>query len=138
MRKLIRAAIVAVVVFACLAATARDELYDASSYVRPQVIVKVDSRRMNIYCSGTGSPTVILDSGLGGDMTDWRLVQGRIARRTRVCSYDRAGMGFSDPAPVPRDASAIVNELHALLQVANISPPYVLVGHSIAGLYVRL
>lgn len=137
MRELVRAAVVGVIILACLGASPNKELYEASSYVHPQLLVKVGSRHVNIYCSGAGSPTVILDSGLGGDTTDWRLVQARIARRTRVCSYDRAGMGFSDPGSPPRDASTIVKELHALLQGANIAPPYVLVGHSIAGLYVR-
>jgi pimeloyl-ACP methyl ester carboxylesterase len=93
---------------------------------------------MNIYCSGAGSPTVILDSGLGADTTDWRLVQSPIARRTRVCSYDRAGMGFSDPTTSSRAAGAVVGDLHAVLRSAAIAPPYVLVGHSIAGLYARL
>jgi pimeloyl-ACP methyl ester carboxylesterase len=131
-------AIVGAIILAHTGASPQKEPYRASSYVYPQHLTKVGARRMNIFCSGEGSPTVILDSGLGGDTTDWRLVQGRIARHTRVCSYDRAGMGFSDPASPPRDAAAIVTDLHALLRAAGIAPPYVLVGHSIAGLYVRL
>jgi pimeloyl-ACP methyl ester carboxylesterase len=93
---------------------------------------------MNIYCIGRGSPTVILDAGAGYTTWTWRKVQPQIAKRTKVCSYDRAGMGFSDGAPLPRDANATVNDLHALLHRANIQPPYVLVGHSIAGLYEPL
>lgn len=112
--------------------------FDPGAYVRPQRLVDVGHRRINLYCAGSGSPTVILESGLGRGMFDWRLVQASIARRTRVCSYDRAGMGFSDPAPSPRDAGAAVRDLHALLRNAGIAPPYVLAGHSIAGLYVRL
>ena len=112
--------------------------FDPGPYVRPQRLVDVGHRRLNIYCTGSGSPTVVLDSGLGRDMFDWHHVQARVARRTRVCSYDRAGMGFSDPASSPRNAGAVVGDLHALLHNAGIAPPYVLAGHSIAGMYVRL
>lgn len=117
---------------------AASAVFDPNSYLHAQRLVNVGNRRMNIYCSGSGSPTVILDAGLGGSTLDWRLVQPRIAQHTRVCSYDRAGMGFSAPASSSRDAGAVVSDLHALLTRAGIAPPYVLVGHSIAGLYVRL
>ena len=109
-----------------------------SPYLHAQRLVDIGSRRLNVYCMGTGSPTVVLDSGLGGSTWDWHAVQSDIARTTRVCSYDRAGMGFSDPAPAPRDAAAIVSDLHTLLSRAEIPGPYVLVGHSVAGLYVPL
>jgi pimeloyl-ACP methyl ester carboxylesterase len=81
---------------------------------------------------------VILEAGLLADSTAWRLVQPAISRNTRVCSYDRAGLGFSDPAGSPRDAAAIVGDLHALLRGAAIAPPYVLVGWSSGGPYTRL
>ena len=81
---------------------------------------------------------MILEAGLVADSTAWRLVQPGISRHTRVCSYDRAGLGFSDPAGAPRDAAAIVGDLHALLRRARIGPPYVLVGWSSGGLYTRL
>ncbi len=112
--------------------------FDEIPYIHPQNVVDVGGRRMNIYCAGTGSPAVILDAGLGDTTAVWSRVQGPIARHTRVCSYDRAGMGFSDPTTSPRDAGAIVRDLHALLGRAGIAPPYVLVGHSLAGLYTRL
>src|ERR1700681_112703 len=133
-----RAALVGMSLVATIVLLGAAAPFDPSPYVRPQRLVDVGHRRMNLYCSGSGSPTVVLDSGLGRDMFDWRLVQARIARRTRVCSYDRAGMGFSDAASSPRSAGAVVTDLHALLRNAGIAPPFVLVGHSIAGLYVRL
>ena len=112
--------------------------FDESPYVQAQRLVDVGGRRMNLYCSGTGSPTVILDAGLGNTTVVWARVQRPIAQHTRVCSYDRAGMGFSDPTTSARDAGAVVRDLHALLRAAGIAPPYVLVGHSLAGLYSRL
>ncbi|MBV9270960.1 MAG: alpha/beta hydrolase, partial [Candidatus Eremiobacteraeota bacterium] len=107
-------------------------------YLHAQRMVDIGGRRLNIYCTGSGSPTVILDSGLGGSTEVWYKVQGPISRRTRVCSYDRAGMGFSDGTTTKRDPNAVVSDLHTLLHRAEIKPPYVLVGHSIAGLYEPL
>lgn len=107
-------------------------------YLHAQRLVDIGSRRMNIYCTGTGSPTVVLDAGAGDATEVWRKVQGPISERTRVCSYDRAGMGFSDGAASRRDAQSIVSDLHSLLHRADIEPPYVLVAHSIAGLYAPL
>ncbi len=138
MRGVLRAVLIGAIVLAQVGAMPKKPSYDASSYLHPKRLIDVGGRRMNIICSGTGSPTVILDAGLGNGADIWRLVQPKIARHTRVCSYDRAGMGFSDPAGPPRDAAAIVSDLHALLRGAGVSPPYVLVGHSIAGLYTRL
>lgn len=120
-----------------LAATG-PSLKQMSPYLHAQRLVDIGGRRMNIYCTGSGSPTVILDSGLGGTTEDWYKVQGPISAHTRVCSYDRAGMGFSDGAKSKRDPNAVVSDLHALLRAAQVKPPYVLVGHSIAGLYEPL
>ena len=101
----------------------------------------VNGHRMHLNCSGTGSPTLaptlVLDAGLGNDSLIWGSVQPQLAKTTRVCSYDRAGFGFSDPVSGPRDADHIALELHQLLQQANISGPIVLMGHSIAGMYIR-
>ena len=94
--------------------------------------------KMHIDCAGEGSPTVILDSGLGDTYLSWSKVQPQIAKFTRVCSYDRAGLGFSDASPQPRTSKVFAGELHALLQAAGIAPPYVLVGHSMGGFDVRL
>ncbi len=101
-------------------------------------LVNVDGRKMHIDCTGSGSPTVVLDSGLGDSYLSWRKVQPEIAKFTRVCSYDRAGLGYSDPSSQPRTSRTIAEELHALLQTASIPPPYVIVGHSMGGYNVRL
>ncbi len=87
---------------------------------------------------GAGSPTVILESGFGVGSLAWGRAQGRIAQVTRVCAYDRAGYGFSDPGPLPRDGAAIARDLDRGLRSAGIRGPYVVVGHSAGGLYARL
>lgn len=94
--------------------------------------------KMHMDCTGEGSPAVILESGLGDSYVSWRKVQPQIAKFTRVCSYDRAGIGYSDSSSQPRTSGVIAGELHALLQAARIAPPYVLVGHSMGGYNVRL
>lgn len=109
------------------------------AYTMPSRLVDMDhGRRMNIYCTGSGTPTVILDAGLGTDMTTWALVQPKISAKTKTCSYDRAGLGYSDASNRPSTVSNIVEDLHALLKAANVSPPYVLVGHSAAGMSIRV
>ena len=96
---------------------------------------------LSIDCAGRaspGSPTVILDSGLGVPAVGWKFVQPEIAKFARVCSYDRAGYGWSSPGPLPRTSSEIAKELHALLSAAGEKPPYVLVAHSFGGYNVRV
>lgn len=113
---------------------------DQRNYSAPGQLVDVGGYRLHLYCTGTnaaGDPTVILEQGLGGISSAWALIQPELAKVTRVCSYDRAGMGWSDPSPEPRDAQHIAAELHTLLQNANIPGPYVLVGWSYGGLYAR-
>ena len=113
---------------------------DQSNYAAPGQLVDVGGYRLHFYCTGThvaGSPTVILEQGLGGISSAWALIQPEVAKVTRVCSYDRAGMGWSDSGPKPRDAQQIASELHALLQNANIQGPYVLAGWSFGGLYIH-
>jgi len=113
---------------------------DKPAYPPPGRLVDVGSYQMHLYCTGANadeSPTVILENGLGSVSAAWVLVQPEIAKVTRVCSYDRAGMGWSDSSPEPRDAQHIATELHTLLQKAQIPGPYVLVGWSFGGLYAR-
>lgn len=107
-------------------------------YGRPQKLVDIGGRRLNLFCLGRGSPTVILEGGLGASSIDWRKVHSELARTTRVCAYDRAGYGFSDPGPLPRDTAHLANDLAALTRAARLQPPYVLVGASLGGLIVRL
>src|SRR5215471_5727433 len=101
-------------------------------------LVEVNGHKMHVVCEGEGTPTVILDSGLGDSYVSWRRVQPQIAKFAHVCSYDRAGMGYSEPGSKPRNSKVIASELHALLQAASIPPPYVLVGHSMGGYNVRV
>jgi pimeloyl-ACP methyl ester carboxylesterase len=108
-------------------------------YLKPQTVaVLPDGRKLNFYCQGQGSPTAILESGWGTPSFTWSRVQAQFARTTRVCALDRAGYGFSDPGPLPRDSAAGVADLHAALQAAHLRPPYILVGHSLAGFDARL
>jgi pimeloyl-ACP methyl ester carboxylesterase len=101
-------------------------------------LVDVGGHKMHISCTGDGSPTVILDSGLGDSYLSWHKVQPEIGKFTRVCSYDRAGLGYSEPSSRPRSSRVIAEELHELLQAAGVAPPYVIVGHSMGGYDVRL
>ena len=108
------------------------------AYGVPHLVGLPDGRRMNLICMGSGSPTVILESGLGTHVSVWGLVQYKIARTTKTCSYERAGMGVSDEAHGPRDAAAEDADLYALLHAAGLKGPYVLVGHSIGSYSTRL
>jgi pimeloyl-ACP methyl ester carboxylesterase len=100
-------------------------------------MVDVGGYWLYLYCTGVGSPTVILEAGLEGDHITWKEVQPEVAQFTRVCSYDRAGLARSDYGPTPRDAKNSAADLHTLLTKAGISAPYVLVGHSFGGLLIR-
>jgi pimeloyl-ACP methyl ester carboxylesterase len=97
-----------------------------------------DNLSLSIDCRGQGSPTVILDSGLGVPAVGWNPVQAEVAKFTRVCSYDRAGYGWSGASSAPRTSAQIVKELHALLEAANEKGPFILVGHSFGGYNVRV
>lgn len=99
--------------------------------------VDVGGVRMHLYEGGSGSPAVVLESGISATSISWALVQPEIAKFTRVCSYDRAGLGWSDSAKAPRTPLQLARELRDLLQAAGIPGPYVLVGHSFGGLVIR-
>jgi pimeloyl-ACP methyl ester carboxylesterase len=100
-------------------------------------MVEVGGYSLHTNCVGQGSPTVVLDAGTGEMWADWVLVQREVSDTARVCAYDRAGMGWSEMGPEPRDARRISGELHALLEGVGIEGPYVLVGHSFGGLYAQ-
>ena len=106
-------------------------------YAQPGKLVSVDGFRLNLYCMGSGSPTVVFDSGWGDWAPAWSKVQPQIAKWTRACSYDRAGTGFSDPGPMPRTSVRIAKELHTALHRAGIAGPYILVGSAFGGDNVR-
>jgi pimeloyl-ACP methyl ester carboxylesterase len=101
-------------------------------------LINIGSHRLHIYPTGEGTPTVILESGGASWSLDWNLVQTEVAKFTSVCSYDRAGFGWSDPGPKPRTSQQIATELHTLLSKAEIKKPYILVGASFGGHIVRL
>jgi pimeloyl-ACP methyl ester carboxylesterase len=106
-------------------------------YAKPAMRVDIGGRALNLRCSGSGAPTIMLESGANADSRTWFKVQPLIARSTKVCSYDRAGYGFSDDGPLPRDIDADAADLHALIHAAHIELPVVLVGHSLGTNIVR-
>jgi len=103
----------------------------------PGKLYDVGGYAMHLYCTGEGSPTIVLSAGLGDDFTGWARVQPALSRETRVCSYDRAGFGWSESRPGVQDADAISSQLHELMNAAAIQRPFILVGHSISGIYLR-
>jgi pimeloyl-ACP methyl ester carboxylesterase len=114
-------------------------LRGAVAYDQPGELATLpDHRKLNLQCIGRGRPTVILESGFAANAGAWTKVQPLVARTTRVCAYDRAGYGFSDPGPLPRDGAAIARDLDRGLRSAQEQGPFILVGHSAGGLYVRL
>jgi pimeloyl-ACP methyl ester carboxylesterase len=142
-RKLL-ARISTTIVLICLLAIGGGAAYNALSIRHYRQIAGVPGQRydigrysMHLYCTGEGSPTVVLSSGLGDDFTSWAKVQPVLSRQTRVCSYDRAGFGWSQSRPGVQDANAISSQLHQLIEAAAIERPFVLVGHSISGIYLR-
>jgi pimeloyl-ACP methyl ester carboxylesterase len=112
--------------------------HDVASTPPPGRLVDVGGHRLHLWCTGSGAPAVILESGLGGSSADWGFVQPDVARFTQVCSYDRAGMGYSDPGPSPRTARRIASELADLVHRSGIGGPVVLVAASSGGFNVRV
>jgi pimeloyl-ACP methyl ester carboxylesterase len=111
----------------------------AAPYMRPQAAVRLpDGRRFNMVCSGQGAPVAILYAGLGGWSPTWREAQPELSKITRTCAVDPAGYGFSDAGPMPRDAAAEVSDLYLALKASGMPGPFVLVGHSIGGMEMRL
>lgn len=109
------------------------EASDRQAYPPPGQMVNVDGHLIHINCTGAGSPTVILEAGAYSFSTEWYWVQQQLASTNKVCSYDRAGNGWSEPAAGQRDGLTLVRELHDLLIAADIPGPYVLAGHSLGG-----
>jgi pimeloyl-ACP methyl ester carboxylesterase len=104
----------------------------------PGRLIDVGGFSLHVHCAGAGNPTVVLDAALGGSSVTWSWVQPEIARLTHVCSYDRAGYGWSDPGPFPRTAGRMAVELRTLLERGGVPPPFLLVGHSFGGLIMRI
>jgi pimeloyl-ACP methyl ester carboxylesterase len=115
---------------------ARGEAADAERFPPPGELISVGDYRLHLYCTGEGQPAVVLDALAGGLSPQWGWVQPLLAGTTRVCSFDRAGRGWSDPAS-PRDLWGAAEDLHTLLRNAGVPGPVVQAGHSIGGLYAR-
>jgi pimeloyl-ACP methyl ester carboxylesterase len=107
-------------------------------YVKPGQLVDIGGRRINLHCTGAGGRTVILMAGIFSWSVVWYKTQPVIAQKTRVCAFDRAGYGFSDPGRRPQILSDVVDDLHSALKAGAIPGPYVLVGHSLGGIEARL
>ena len=136
-----------------IVAPAQTAVWDTTVLGYGEAIVDVGGHRLSVGCAGTGSPTVIIEAGAGGSKGSWRYVQHLLAAETRACAYSRAGLGKSDQPP-PEDVlvegllgenhlqvttpQSTIDDLSALLEAAQIGPPYVLVGHSLGGIYIRL
>src|ERR671916_2801122 len=113
---------------------------DEYRYPAPGEMVDVGGYSLHVYCTGEGggAPTVVMDSGAGGSVLDWQLVQPEVVGFARVCTYDRGGAGWSEPGTQPRTSQQFVEELHTLLGNAGVQGPYVLVGHSLGGTNMQL
>ena len=111
---------------------------DARLHPPPGRLIDVGGYRLHLNCVGEGGPTVVLEYGLEGSYFDWYRVQPEIAKFTRVCSYDRAGYGWSDASPRPRIPSVMAEELRTLLHAAGEKPPYIVVGHSYGALIAEM
>ena len=101
-------------------------------------MVNIGTHSLHIRCTGRGGPTVVIDTGVGDTSERWQPIQAQIAQVTRVCTYDRAGYGSSEPGPLPRHSQQAAGELKQLLENASVRGPYVLVGHSLGGLNVQV
>jgi pimeloyl-ACP methyl ester carboxylesterase len=111
------------------------EAADAAAYPMPGQLIDVGGHRLHLHCTGSGSPTVVLEPGGGAMSSNLGWITPGVARDTRVCVYDRAGRGWSEPADTPQDGAQTAADLHTLLHRANVPGPYVLAGHSFGGLY---
>ena len=132
------AASLALVTITCAAADAIAPDASLAIYAKPATLVDIgNGRKLNLRCSGEGAPVVMLESGATADSMAWYKVQPAIAKSTKVCAYDRAGFGFSDDGPLPRDLDADAKDLHALIHGAKLATPVVLVGHSLGTNIVR-
>jgi pimeloyl-ACP methyl ester carboxylesterase len=114
------------------------EALDRRTHVAPGQLVDVGGRRLHLHCAGSGTPTVVLESGLGETGAYWGWISTALAPDTRVCAYDRAGRGWSDPASAEQDGVAVTTDLRTLLDRAHVPGPFVFVGHSSGAEYVRI
>ncbi|MDX2261302.1 MAG: alpha/beta hydrolase [Gemmatimonadales bacterium] len=129
--------LVAVAVTATTLEARRDEQHRRANPMQG-ALIDIGGRRLHLQCLGSGHPTVFLLPGAGETSAVWARIAPTVAKTSRACMHDRAGRGWSDPAPAPQDGAALAADLHALLLRAHIDGPVVLVGHSLGGLYARI
>ncbi|OAI00139.1 alpha/beta fold hydrolase [Methylomonas methanica] len=110
---------------------------DFAAFPPPGRMISLNGVNLHLYCLGSGTPTLVLEAGLGENVLSWHPVQTKLAQTMRVCAYDRPGLGWSDPIDTAIQPEEVAKNLHALLSNAGISPPFILVGHSRGGIYVR-
>jgi pimeloyl-ACP methyl ester carboxylesterase len=127
----------AILLASIAAAQAHAQAVAMKEYPPPGKLVDIGGRKLHLFCEGKGGPTVILMAGGGAFSIDWALVQPKVAKDTRVCSYDRAGLAWSDPGPVDETVEQTVSDLHALLKTADERGPFLLVGASVGGIYIQ-
>lgn len=101
-------------------------------------MIDIGTHNLHIRCTGQGYPAVVIDTGIGDGAARWIAFQDQIARYTRVCTYDRAGYGSSEPGPMPRHGEQVADELARLMEKAKVKEPYVIVGHSLGGLHAQI
>ncbi|MBL8131933.1 MAG: alpha/beta hydrolase [Anaerolineae bacterium] len=131
MKRILTTALVAVALVTSIRAMAQEPP------TAPAQTITIDGRQQYLSCLGEGSPTIVVDAGMGEWSLHWLGIQASLAATTRTCLYDRAGYGLSAMSDQPRTAEQIVGELHALLAAARIEPPYLLMGHSLGGAHMR-
>jgi pimeloyl-ACP methyl ester carboxylesterase len=119
-------------------ALGREPAQALALYSEPELVALPNGRRIALYCEGAGSPLVVFEAGAGNEAAIWSKVQPAVSRSTRTCSYDRAGYGFSDLDRGPRDAEHVSAELYETLKAAGEAGPYLLVGHSLGGFFMRM
>ena len=133
----IAAAVIALLIASGIAYQVLTERTDALRFPAPGRLVDVGGHQRHLYELGTGSPAVVLESGISASSLNWRTVQVEVAKFARVCSYDRAGLGWSELCNQPCTPASLATQLHSLLHAAAVPAPYILVGHSFGGLIVR-
>lgn len=130
--------LIALIVLCICQTKAQSSSVDTTNYKPIGKLIDIGGYKLHINCTGNGDATIVLISGAGNFSFDWILVQNELSKSAKVCSYDRPGLAWSDPGPMPRCLMQDVYELHKLLNVAKINPPFILVGHSIGGIIARM
>jgi pimeloyl-ACP methyl ester carboxylesterase len=125
------------VIICFVASHLHSQVLESQHYKPSGRLIDVNGRKLHLDCTGSGSPVVILVAGGDAFSIDWALVQPRVAQKTRVCSYDRAGLAWGDPSPADETVEQTIADLHALLRTAGERGPYILVGASIGGIFIR-